>query len=1070
MRGRSISRNALLNQAITAGSVAAKGLRVIRINTLLRVVYTLILSLIWVHSVSAQTVLNFANATVNDHLNAGFAVTNPTSNFADVQFTIYGLDGNPVSSGLVNPVRYRVAPKGQISMLASELFAAAKTDGWVQVTSSASTLQGYYFSGDFATTLGGAESAPALTSQVLPVIRNDQSNTTEIDILNPGTTTSTVTLTLFNPRGEQTGAVVSQTVAGHSALKLPASAFGIGTASDPLSARVSATVPVAATAIVNHSGSLLFAPGQGMDQSASVRIVPHYITGNGIDPTLVLTNPTASQITVTVTIFTDSGTPAAQPRTFVIPANGSISADALTITRQPFVPTISGWLRIDSPNAAMNGVLVLDGSPSLASIPVQAAAQDQMIYSQISETADIYTGLVFVNTWAINARLDISLVRADGATTVQRSINLPPDSKYSNILRNIIPEAAGLTSGYLVIHSSLPIYTVGMLGANNGAFLATMPANQPPETFTPNPIVTLPKINIADPGTDVQPGTNLRVSVDGLGNDVTFLLGDQVVAARQQIPYSVFSITIPAIEPGTVHLRVRTNGLESDPVTLNILTADNLPIQNIAGQAFYQKIDAIDAGLDLAHPVMVPIRNARVEVVSRSRQSVIAVSETDDYGRFDVPAPVESDLAIRVTSRLRDFSLRVADNTNLNSTYSISSAVGSPSSISRMRIADTSRISGAFNILEMVQRANEIVRTADPAIDPPTVTIYWSTKNNRRSGNIAQGLIGTSYFNVANGTAYILGDRNDDSDEYDDSVIAHEYGHFLAAKLSRDDSPGGETHIGDILDPRVAWSEGWANFFSSAVRNDSVWRDTSGPNGTNVYRFDLSDKVPAGDKPGYWSESSVGTLLWELYQGSELTQNTPYPFSQIWNAFTDLQSDHLVYLPYFLEHFVSHNPSSVGAVQAVAQLRSIDFRANIKPSVTMPFPRPMAGNVASGFVDSSGSHRTNLMQSAHYWSFTTGGGPITIRMDLAGTAATGNVNANDLDIFLMDMNGHVISKSNTGMNGKSESIFARLSAGTYVVEVRSFYMKPENRNLVFNSGEYRLSVQSATPPDTTSLK
>src|SRR6266852_3502175 len=128
--------------------IVSRGMRVIKVNTLLRVVYTLGLSLIWAHSVSAQTVLNFANATVNDHLNAGFAVTNPTSNFADVQFTIYGVDGNPVSSGLVNPVRYRVAPKGQVSMLASDVFAASKIDGWVQVTSPISGLTGYYFSGD----------------------------------------------------------------------------------------------------------------------------------------------------------------------------------------------------------------------------------------------------------------------------------------------------------------------------------------------------------------------------------------------------------------------------------------------------------------------------------------------------------------------------------------------------------------------------------------------------------------------------------------------------------------------------------------------------------------------------------------------------------------------------------------------------------------------------------------------------------------------------------------------------------------------------------------------------------
>ena len=101
-------------------------MNVTKFNTLLRVGYTLSVYLILVQAASAQSVLNFAKASVGRRLDAGFAVTNPTTNYADVQFTLYGLDGNPVTSGLVNPVRYRVAPKGQISMLASELFAASK--------------------------------------------------------------------------------------------------------------------------------------------------------------------------------------------------------------------------------------------------------------------------------------------------------------------------------------------------------------------------------------------------------------------------------------------------------------------------------------------------------------------------------------------------------------------------------------------------------------------------------------------------------------------------------------------------------------------------------------------------------------------------------------------------------------------------------------------------------------------------------------------------------------------------------------------------------------------------------
>ena len=140
-----------------------------KLNTLLRGVYTLGLCLILVQAAHAQSVLpqgsvlNFVKATVNGQSNAIFALTNPTANYADVTFTFYGQDGNPISSS-ANPVRHRLAPKGQLSMGANDLFAASAVDGWVQVTSPTPGLIGSYVLGDFANTLEGAEPGAPLST------------------------------------------------------------------------------------------------------------------------------------------------------------------------------------------------------------------------------------------------------------------------------------------------------------------------------------------------------------------------------------------------------------------------------------------------------------------------------------------------------------------------------------------------------------------------------------------------------------------------------------------------------------------------------------------------------------------------------------------------------------------------------------------------------------------------------------------------------------------------------------------------------------------------------------------
>src|SRR5262245_53564438 len=453
--------------------------RVTKFNTLLRVVYTVGAYLMLSQVASAQSVLNFAKASVNERLTASFAVTNPTSNYVDVQFTYYGLDGNPVGSGLLNPVRYRLAPRGHISMRANDLFAGSSADGWVQVTSPASGLTGFYMSGDFATSLEGLDSAPAFANQIVPVIRDDSANKTELVIVNPGVASSTVAVTLFNARGDQVGSIASQLLSGHAALRLASSSLNIGGAGT-LSARISASAPVSATSIIDRGDALLFVGGQALDQPASVRIAPHFVTAGGFDPVLVLTNPAASAVTASVSIVTDAANPifpgATSSRTFTIPANGSLSADIRTITGQPVASTVNGWLRVDSANVALAGTLILDQNRAVTSIPLQSAPTDRMIFSQISETASLFTGLVLVNPSNADAFVNITSVGDDGKTIADDSIVIPANSKLLKLLREIVPEASQ-SNGYIVLRSSTALYGVGLLGAFNNAFIASMPAN-----------------------------------------------------------------------------------------------------------------------------------------------------------------------------------------------------------------------------------------------------------------------------------------------------------------------------------------------------------------------------------------------------------------------------------------------------------------------------------------------------------------------------------------------------------------------------------------------------------------
>jgi hypothetical protein len=730
------------------------------------------------------------------------------------------------------------------------------------------------------------------------------------------------------------------------------------------------------------------------------------------------------------------------------------------VTNLFVTPSMQGWVRIDSGNVPLAGAAVLTQGSSATAIPLQAAPMARMAFSQLSDNKEYFTGVALVNGSMEDASITISLIREDGTTVAQKAVRVEKNSKLTGLLGDLVPAARELDGAFTYFESSVPVYATAMFGSTNGRFLANVGPNPPPSGFSPSAVTPTPSILSVAPAV-IRPGDVLQISTLNVRGEVQMLLGGQTVPFEPGAPGSgLFFVAVPAIDPGFVNLRLRSDGIESRSVQLRVLSADVTPMETLEGRAFYQKVEVTDEGLDLARPVMVPIRSARVEVLDRSTQAIVSVSETDERGHFRVVAPPASDLVVRVASRLRTMDLRVADNTMGGVLYTIAADIDTRAAPSSLLLADRSRVSGAFNILETIQRGNEAVDLADPRFTPDALTVYWSVSNAPRGGDPREGSVGTTYFNASENIAYVLGDRQTDSDEFDDDVVLHEYAHMLASRFSRDDSPGGAHSIGDMLDPRVAWSEGFANFFSAAVRSDRIYRDASGVNGTRVLRFDLEENVPANDHPGYWSETSVHSLLWDLYDDApDASDTVGFPLSAIWAAFTDLRNDRFVYLPYFLERFLARNPAVSDIIRGMVQLRSIDFQPNVRPSVTNPFPRRInPGEEVSGEVDSLSTKRHNLVQSSHLMSFTTTGGGAFIRLDVTGLGPGGDENANDLDLFLMDSSGRIIERSDRALNGRSEMISIMLPADTYVIEVRSYYRRAETRSMVFNSGRYRLRV------------
>jgi hypothetical protein len=119
---------------------------------------------------------------------------------------------------------------------------------------------------------------------------------------------------------------------------------------------------------------------------------------------------------------------------------------------------------------------------------------------------------------------------------------------------------------------------------------------------------------------------------------------------------------------------------------------------------------------------------------------------------------------------------------------------------------------------------------------------------------------GTYY---VNSSIHLLGTASD-PDEFDDDVILHEYGHFVAATISTVSqfSFGGHAFT-EVVHKDLAFSEGFAHYFLTAVHGAPTYCDSNGS--TCGITWNLEGPTPFADTLS--TEAGVAASLWDLIDG-----------------------------------------------------------------------------------------------------------------------------------------------------------------------------------------------------------
>ncbi len=368
----------------------------------------------------------------------------------------------------------------------------------------------------------------------------------------------------------------------------------------------------------------------------------------------------------------------------------------------------------------------------------------------------------------------------------------------------------------------------------------------------------------------------------------------------------------------------------------------------VSGKAFYEDKPYTEAGFTGELP-LTPIRKAAVNLVAIDGFKTIQSGQTDENGLyrfFNVDNSTRrGGVYIEVLTKTAENSghlIEIRDDVLNRSVMAITGFSFNDSASDSFEfpnlVARASQIGGAFNSMDLFLRGEEFIQQGGSCPAPnttcfaPLLTAYWKNGFTDPEGATSYNREGQIHSIFISGGKLVDGVVTGDSDAYDDTILLHEYGHFVADLFSRDDSPGDEHFISDNdQDIRLSWSEGWATFFAAAVLNSPVVLDTNSQGVTlsfNIETLSSRQSRSLSHNAVYTtSEVSVSAVLWDIFDSVPEDDDpmTAISFSTIWNVFTQISIADRATMEWFSVRFMNQNQVDKDPFQIVLKGRKIEL-------------------------------------------------------------------------------------------------------------------------------------------------
>ena len=337
-----------------------------------------------------------------------------------------------------------------------------------------------------------------------------------------------------------------------------------------------------------------------------------------------------------------------------------------------------------------------------------------------------------------------------------------------------------------------------------------------------------------------------------------------------------------------------SDGIDNDTDTVDITVREPSGTVTVAGRLFYEFVNPVSncSQLDFNNIETRPIRQATVQLLDSTGAVLDATVAADDgaYSFADVDPQIDVRIRVRaelLRSGVPDWTLYVRDNVDTSGsappltdrpiyvaqwpTFNTGNTDTLDADFTATTGWDGSSYSGTraaapFAILDTIYAAMTLVLSADPNASFARLDAFWSVNNTlSNEADIDGGELPSSFY--TNDTLFLLGDASSDTEEFDDHIVVHEWGHYFEDNFSRSDSIGGPHSIGETIDPRLAFGEGWATALAAIALDEPRYCDT-GPAGSPG-GFGIDTEGDNAGPQGYYNEMSVATLIYDLYDTND---------------------------------------------------------------------------------------------------------------------------------------------------------------------------------------------------------